>query len=410
MPMAARDAQHEFDNDAVGLPDIDAAVVTDDEYELVTGERLEETVNLTTWKRGVEALQDYHRLNAEIVRSESASAELRRAIRDHVFPLLSGAGAPSWSGVWRLKPDDIDATHRQVLMNGLVEGCDANVHVVNTLALQIIQIAVVGVSYRSAEEAWAHRIFKRDIRVQSGRSPVDIAIDVLSRRSPDDNTTPKRRAVTEMMRRGVMTLMERQVLGSALTAPWRIGHGHPLPYELLTGSGNAKLIDLSLPVLKKLLAHKKFVFVPSDTNDDEVKTIGDALEPLGYAVVKDCERYWGRIAEGHFRGEWERVMRRGLSEFMAKAQHEVLIGTYRASAFAPAQVFYAHRDFVHEAARIAIADSVMLDHRGFPMLIEMADNMCRTYFGAQTLERPVLASFAEAEAPYRHLDERSTRR
>lgn len=93
-----------------------------------------------------------------------------------------------------------------------------------------------------------------------------------------------------------------------------------------------------------------------------------------------------------------------------RAEMTAAIGVYRASRFAPAQVFYAHRDFVHEAARIAIADSVLLDHRGFPMLIEMADTMCRTYFGAQTVERPAYAAFANANAPFRHLNERTTRR
>jgi hypothetical protein len=44
------------------------------------------------------------------------------------------------------------------------------------------------------------------------------------------------------------------------------------------------------------------------------------------------------------------------------------------------------------------------------MLIEMADNMCRTYFGAHSVERPVLAAFGGTDAPFRHLGERSTRR
>jgi hypothetical protein len=103
-------------------------------------------------------------------------------------------------------------------------------------------------------------------------------------------------------------------------------------------------------------------------------------------------------------------MRKDLTTFMNDAAPKVLVGTYRASRFAPAQVFYAHRNFVHEAARIAIADSVLLDHRGFPMLIEMADNMCRTYFGAQTVDHPAFAAFANTDSPFRHLNERATRR
>jgi hypothetical protein len=154
----------------------------------------------------------------------------------------------------------------------------------------------------------------------------------------------------------------------------------------------------------------KFLFVPSDTTEQHIKTIGDALEPLEYAVISDTEDYLKRIREGHFRGEWANAMERDLARFIDDVKSQVLVGAYRATPFAPAQVFYAHRDYVHEAARIAISDSVHLDHRGFPMLIEMADNMCRTYFGAQTIERPAYAAFGATDAPFRQLGERSNRR
>jgi len=98
-----------------------------------------------------------------------------------------------------------------------------------------------------------------------------------------------------------------------------------------------------------------------------------------------------------------------LRPFLDEVGEQVIIGTYRATPFAPAQIFYAHRDYAHEAAGIAIADSVHLDHRGFPMLIEVADTLCRGYFGAQTPERPTFAAFGNTDSPFRHFGERSTR-
>ena len=258
-------------------------------------------------------------------------------------------------------------------MNGLVEGCDGNVHVVNTMALQIVQIAVVGVSYNAEEESWAHRIFKRDIRVQPGADMVEETLKLLKRRSPDDDSKDKPRRITDMMRRGVMTFMERQVMADALRSPWRVGHGNPLAYELLTGAGSVELVRLSVPVLRRLIDHRKFVFVPSDTSEQHIKTIGDALEPLEYTIISDWIPYFARISRGHFRGEWDRLMQRSSARSSTRSAPRFLVGAYRASPYFPAQVFYAHRDYVHEAARIAIADSVHLDHRGFPMLIEMAD-------------------------------------
>ena len=385
--------------------------VTSDEYRRITGESLSQTVDLARWKTGVEALKDYDKLEAEVTAAEEISAEVRKAIRETIFPAIPKAeGAPQDAGVWRLTPAHVESTHRDVLMNGLVEGCDGNVHVVNTMALQIVQIAVVGVSYNAEEELWAHRIFKRDIRVHPGANMVDETLKLLRRRSPDEDSKDRPRRITEMMRRGVMTFMERQVMADALRAPWRMGHGNPLPYELLTGAGSVELARLSIPVLRRLINHRKFVFVPSDTSEQHIKTIGDALEPLEYAIISDSVPYLERIARGHFRGEWIQLMEQGLRMFIEEVGPEILVGTYRASPYAPAQVFYAHRDYVHEAARIAIADSVHLDHRGFPMLIEMADNMCRTYFGAQSIERPTLAAFGSTDAPFRHLGERATRR
>jgi hypothetical protein len=384
--------------------------ITTEEYLRITGETLGQTVDLTRWKKGIEALKDYDRLESEVSAADSISAEVRKAIRETVFPAIRQAQeAPKSAGVWRLTPQDIEQTQRDVLMNGLVEGCDGNVHVLNTMAIQIVQIAVIAVSYRSEEESWAHRIFKRDIRIQADADMVEETLKLLRRRSPDQDGADKPKKITDMMRRGVMTFMERQILAHALRAPWRIGHGNPLAYELLTGAGSAELIRLSVPVLRSVIEHGKFLYVSSDTSEQHIKTIGDALDPLEYAIISDAQPYVERILRGHFRGEWQGMMSSDLRPFLDAVAEQVVVGTYRATPYAPAQIFYAHRDHVHEAARIAIADSVHLDHRGFPMLIEMADNMCRTYFGAQSLQRPVFAAFGNTNAPFRHLGERSTR-
>src|SRR5882672_6832648 len=124
--------------------------ITTDEYLRITGETLGQTVDLSRWKKGIEALKDYDRLESEVSAAESISAEVRKAIRETVFPAIAQAHqAPRSAGVWRLTQKDVEQTQRDVLMNGLVEGCDGNVHVMNTMAIQIVQIAVVGVSYRS---------------------------------------------------------------------------------------------------------------------------------------------------------------------------------------------------------------------------------------------------------------------
>jgi len=80
---------------------------------------------------------------------------------------------------------------------------------------------------------------------------VEETLKLLRRRSPDQDGTDKPKKITDMMRRGVMTFMERQIWPTLLRAPWRIGHGNPLAYELLTGCRSAELIRLSVPVLRQ---------------------------------------------------------------------------------------------------------------------------------------------------------------
>src|SRR5262249_13577962 len=75
--------------------------VTSDEYRRITGESLSQTVDLARWKKGVEALKDYDKLEAEVTAAEETSVEVRKAIREKIFPAIRETeGAPKDAGVW----------------------------------------------------------------------------------------------------------------------------------------------------------------------------------------------------------------------------------------------------------------------------------------------------------------------
>lgn len=393
-----------------GGPPADEIAVEPAEYQSMTGESLGETLNINTWQSGVRAIQAFERLEREIQEAEQLSSGLRKSIRENIFPHIRSPGAPSCAGVFRAAPADVKAAQTNVLFNGLVEACDANSHLFHSLSLQIIQIAVATTSYHGQEEMWAHRIFRRDIPLKGGSSVLDETLEILRRRSGGPESNGGRRKITDMMRRGVMTYMERVVLADKAQAPWRVGHGNPLAYELLSGAGITELIQKSIPVLDRLiLQHKRFLFIPSTTKKEHFLTIGDALYPLEYAIIDDATADLARILEGNYRGEWKSVAERELTPFCREAGPAVVAGVYRASGMAPARMFYAHRDYAHEAAHIALSDSVLQEHRGFPMLIDMADGICGTYFGAETLNRPSLTALSNTGQPFRYLDERATR-
>src|SRR6516164_7123507 len=273
-------------------------------------------------------------------------------------------------------------------------------------SIKMIQIGVALVNYCGDNGTWAHRIYRRDVRMRGG-SLVEDAIAILERRRRDGDRKP---SVTELLRRAVMTFGERAVLTHKASAPWRMGHGNPLDYALLTGSGDHRIIGLALPVLRDLvLDHRQFVFVPSETKDELLLTIGNALLPLEYAIVKDFSDYLADVLAGHYRGEGFEEMRVRLEDFSAAAGPSLVMGVFRASAFAPAQIFYAHVEHAHEAALIAMADAMLVDHRGFPMLLDLADRLSVGLLGPETLVRPTTAAYAQAQQGTQYLPERRTR-
>src|SRR5262249_20717224 len=98
-----------------------------------------------------------------------------------------------------------------------------------------------------------------------------------------------------------------------------------------------------------------------------------------------------------------------IKRFRDRVACKVVVGLYRATQVAPAQVFYAHADHAHEAAHIVLADSVLQEHRGFPLLIDLADHVCASVFGSNSLSGLLATAYADAGAPWRYLSERTTR-
>ena len=171
-----------------------------------------------------------------------------------------------------------------------------------------------------------------------------------------------------------------------------------------------ELLRAGLVLMQRLiLDHKRFVFVPSSTTARELLTIGNALLPLEYAVVDTLHEQLSRVAAGHYRGEEWAGLHEMVKGFVETCGPKVVVGMYRASQLSPCQMFYAHADHVHEAAMIALADSVLQEHRGFPMLIDLADNLCTTSFGADVFAASTQLAYTAANEPYRYMAERRTR-
>jgi hypothetical protein len=394
----------------------DIVAMEGNEFQAAFGEPVDNALNLDTWHAGEDLAAMYQALEQEIADAVEQGGRIRERTRSELFPLVfKHPQAPVNAGCYQVDVPTLERIHRGLLFNGGVEACDGTSLTHDTLPITIAQIGVSLVSYQGDQGTWVHRLFRRDLRV-GGLDPIDEAIALLERRRKRDSTDVRstRDKLSEFTQRGIMAYAERAILLHKSQALWRMGHGHPVPYELLTGGG--LVIDKDMPLLRQsmnmwrelLINNKRWVFVTSAPADRVLLTLGDALYPLEYALVGTPLQMMRDVANGHLpEGKGLKAETRA---FVEELGPQIVIGLYRASAQAPVRLFYAHRDCAHLAALIVIADSVLQEHRGFPMLIDLADMVCHSTFGSATFNTMIQQAYTEAGTPFRYLGERETRR
>ena len=395
-----------------GADDNNSSQSTDsDEFESAYGEKFADTLDLNTWALGEDLAAAFGRLEQEVEDALKKESEYRQQVRKIVFPrLVAAPDAPPNAGVWQARVSDLEKIHTGLLFNGGVEACDGTSVVHDTLPLTITQIGVCLVSYHGQQGSWAHRLFRRDLRAQV-KDPVEEVLAVLERREKREaQGQDDERSLSQLARRGIMAYAERAILREKSQSPWRMGHGSPAPYELLTGlwASDGERLKVSGELIRWYVEHKKFVFVPSAPRKRHWLMIGNALRPLEFAIVQTLKPELDNlIRNGGYREE------SGALPVMRKLRDEVgpqmVVGVYRVWEGAPPFLFYAHVDYAEMAAHIAMADSLLQEHRGFPMLIDLADTVCAATFGVDDFRSSVYTAHADAGEPFRYLGERETR-
>ncbi|HYS04304.1 MAG TPA: hypothetical protein VEW47_03845 [Candidatus Dormibacteraeota bacterium] len=381
----------------------------DQEYETAFGEDLERTLDVDTWATGLDWEGAVARLKTEIRSAVEREDALRRLVRDELLPRIGqAANAPPEAGVYRTTAEEIAKVHEGLLFPGRVEAVDGTSATHETLPLGITQIGVAIVSYGGVSATFAQRVFRKEIAGKAA-DPVKTAMEIIDRRDgragvgqPD--------GMSELARRGIMTYAERKILIDKASAEWRLGHGAPIPYELLTGSGSMRLLQASLAVVARLIEHERFVFVPSAPGERGLLTLGNALAAGEFAILGTIERRIEAVVErGHYATKKHDYKGEAM-RFVRQYGPEVLYGLYCASEQSPPYLFYAHRKHIHMAARIAIADSILRPARGFPMLIDVADATCKSAFGAAGFVGLIHDAYSQAGVPLKYFGERDTRR
>jgi len=151
-----------------------------------------------------------------------------------------------------------------------------------------------------------------------------------------------------------------------------------------------------LPVLERLLlSEKRWVFVPDSLGSLAYSTIAAALHPGELVIIQRARPTFDAIVE---KGHYDSAYREKVRRFVEKAGDAIVIGGFRASDFAPPQLFFAHAEHAIAAGMVAMADAELQPHRGFPLLLDLARLSCKTSLGIDAFQGMVEATYAKAGA------------
>lgn len=389
--------------------------VSAERFQGAFGEDIHNVLNLNTWRVGGDMSQEYTRIEREVREAVATETGFQKKIRTKIFPRLKDRDhAPKNAGKHEADRELIKKIHRDFLFSkGAIEACDGAIHVHDALPLTIYQIGVSLVSYQGNQGTWCQRLFRRDLQ-EDGSDRIEEVIAELERRQERSESD----GLGELAQKAILDYAERAILLHRSNACWRMGHGNPITYELLTGGDCLELVVEATKVIRQLVeVHQKFIFVGHEPKDRMLFTIGQALRPMEFAIVHTLdERLEHWLHQNRFAAQPRKVMwdneeiwaSQWIPRVIRDVASKIIVGLFRATPVAPAQMFYAHIDHADYAAHMVLADSVLQEHRGSPLLIDLARNTCDSVFG-DSLEKITAAAYAAAGAPWRYINHRTTR-
>ena len=375
------------------------------DFAATFGEAIHNALDLESWRLGTDVEQEYRRLEREVKDAVRRESNLQADIRKHIFPKLkTQPQAPKNAGRHDADIELLRRVQRGLLFNGGVEAAVSAIQIHDTLPLSIYQIGVALVSYSGNQGTWSQRMFRRDLK-ESLEDRFEAVMKSLEDRAARANMTGGN---GELIQKVILAWAERAILLRKSNATWRMGRGELVTYDLLTGGGNLDIMIEATGVLRELIeSHQKFVYVAQESREEPLRTIGLCLRPMEFAIVDTLdtrlERWLHQLRFTAQTAKWDGVpmpASQWIPRFIKNVASKVVVGVFRAGEISPPQVFYAHQDHADVAAHIAIADSMLQEQRGSPMLLEMARQVCRAVFG-DSLEGLASNAYSAAGVPWR---------
>lgn len=382
---------------------------TDDVAEMASFDGLgedidfDEVVSFNNWQSPSEYYQTMPVRTQEVVASVVESDEcLKQELRSDYFPqLLQEGSIIAWE---KASPKYMELLRRKRLLAGQVIAADATLSKYETLSLVGAQIAISKVGYhqRSANQYASNLMYwGREVPKKATAKEV---VDGLRTRGKE-----LKDKLPNLLLDAIAKYMERQVLLDCPDGMFKFIQGPMFPHAMLSGSGRYHTMLTCLSLLARLIDDGNYITIVSKDSHRNLEVLGMALEAGEYLVVQkgtdvlnsylygdgdeggganytstSIEKYGGRSQLQVFK------------DFQQSYGAKVVQGILRAHPMSRPYVFYCNADRLEEAVHLLLADAAHTGPRGFPLLLDLADQYCSGAFKASEYTGRMNAEFTRA--------------
>lgn len=291
-------------------------------------------------------------------------------------------------------------TAEELLEGGKVIGVDGTMAKYQLLSGVRCQIGVVAVNYQGEKIRHSFFISQASLREEAG----EVLERIVQRAESDDN-------ISDMHLRGLMMYREREAgMDPRYEGRYILYHGPLLPFELMSGLGKLRALGITLNLLEKLIRSKRVASIISSTSYKDYLYFGLALDSNQYLTSPDytLANHLTHTADFlKYANKWRSDERKRIEDFINDYASQIMIGVIRIGH--RPYVFHAHRDIFDLAAAIIARDSMFQKEKGFPLLIDYADNLCSEYFAPSQFNRMIEWELAKNNVYLTEMGERSMR-
>lgn len=314
----------------------------------------------------------------QLERDLRKSIELRRKLREELLK------EPKLKERIRPKPSEEKKWHNllawaeEELFSGNVTAVDGTISHFPMVSGTRCRIGVVATSYRNNRIEKVLYVSEREL-AEPSESPIEHFQNLVSKHR-----------ISNLLLRALMLYGERHL---ALARPerWKLVHGELLPYELRTGLGVYRALPESLELGRKLIESKNVIGVIEDTsklnllNAGAILSMGEFME--AYSLKEDMLVNYLPMA--HFSKEDESIFK----DFVEEYCDNIKVGVYRVG-YKP-YVVHAHKEVFDEAMSLVMRDGKNQPMRGFPLLLDYADNICGGLLSGSEFYKQIMFKIAK---------------